>query len=62
MFPFYLRRHEIARALFNGDLVGKRIWHPSPVPVQPLFVVVVPVEEMHLAVCLLHRLVQEQHL
>lgn len=61
-YLFYLRGHEIAGALFNCDLVGKRIWHPSPVPIQPPFVVVVSVEEMHLAVRLLHRLVQEQHL
>uniref|UniRef100_A0A2S2N7F9 Uncharacterized protein n=1 Tax=Schizaphis graminum TaxID=13262 RepID=A0A2S2N7F9_SCHGA len=58
----YLWCHEIAGTLFNGDLVGERVRHPPSVPIQATFVVVVPVEEMHLAVGLLHRLVQEQHL
>jgi len=61
-FSFYLWCYKIAGALFNGDLIGERVRHPLPVPVQATFVVVVPVEEVHLAVCLLHRLVQEQHL
>jgi len=60
--PFYLGRHEIAGTLLNGDLVGKRVRHAPPVPVQSPFVVVVPVEEVHLAVRLLHGLVQVQHL
>lgn len=59
---FYLGCHKIAGAFFNGDLVGERIRHPFPVPFQAPFVVVVPVEEVHLAVGLLHGFVQKQHL
>lgn len=59
---FYLGGHEIAGALLNGDLVGERVRHPPSVPVQAALVVVVSVEEVHLAVGLLHGLVQEQHL
>lgn len=59
---FYLGGHEIAWALFNGDLIWEWIGHAPAVPVQTPVVVVVSVEKVHFAVCLLYGFVHEQHL
>ena len=58
----HLWRDEIARTLLDGDLAPEGIRHLAPIPLEAFPVIVVPVEEVHLAGGLLDLRVKEQHL
>lgn len=49
----HLWRHKVAGTLLDGYLATERMWHLLAVPLQTLQVVLVPVEEVHLAAGLL---------
>lgn len=58
----HLRRDEVARGFFDGDLSAEGVGHLASVPVEALGVVVIAVEEVDLAGGLLDLRVEEEHL
>jgi len=58
----HLWRHKVAGTLLDGYLAPERVRHLLAVPLQTLQVVLVPVEEVHLAAGLLDPRMQVEHL
>lgn len=58
----HLRRDEITWTLLDGDLAPERVRHLPSIPLEPLPVIVIAVEEVDLARRLLYLGMEEQHL
>lgn len=58
----HLRGHKVAGTLLDGDLAAEGVRHLLAVPLQALQIVLVAIEEVHLAACLLDPGMQVEHL
>lgn len=61
-YDSYLWRHEIAWTLFYGRLPPKAVRHFLSIPLESLNVVLIAIEEVNFASCLLDAWVKVQHL
>lgn len=60
-YSSYLRRHKVTWALFYRCLSPKAMRHLFPIPLQPLDVIIISIEEVYFASRLLNAWVQIQH-
>lgn len=58
----HLRGHKVTGTLLDGDLAAEGVRHLLAVPLQALQIVLVAIEEVHLAACLLDPGMQVEHL